>query len=615
MRKELKETGRLEKASAALNWFSILWKIKQKNPEPNYDNFNTQMYNMLTGIMLIGDDREKATALKCFSRWISKGMWVNTDSCGSAHHHNMLHPGYVFRPLVMLTKVNLILSNSDFALGQEARQLLKNAVLAMHFAHYGETPRGIAGRCPQVRTFDSDCEGLLNLALAGSPDGKEKIDLEAAAYYIAKKGVNDKYSKKFLAQGIQPAGMKGFLPLQGACVGIQRRGDFLVAVDGMNTFRRGTEFYGWTDTVHAYAKYLNFGSLQIFLKGKPSREANGWKVEGWDFNHWPGVTNAVLPQQKLYTYYGAVNNASAFCGSTELDGNGVWAMELNSFRQKAHKSVFFFDNVLVCVGSAINNKESGNTVTTLFQSELKSPNEPIIDNGKKITGFPWNKSTKKPVWLMDNMGNGYIVPAGNPALNVARRKQQMTYTLAKYRKDGRNSKKRNDRSVFRIDGKPYNLSDYKTTSADYALAWLDHGKAPRNGKYAYTVIVNSNPAEVKKQFDAPDWKILRQDKDIHIVESVKSGMTGYVFFKSQNKVPGKSLIKFVSRPCIVMTKRTGDKLELSVASPVKNDKSSFVIIVEGLWQGKGAVTSAKFTKIVIPFKNFMPHKLVLTAKK
>jgi hypothetical protein len=64
-----------------------------------------------------------------------------------------------------------------------------------------------------------------------------------------------------------------------------------------------------------------------------------------------------------------------------------------------------------------------------------------------------------------------------------------------------------------------------------------------------------------------------------------------------------------------MTKRTGDKLELSVASPVKNDKSSFVIIVEGLWQGKGAVTSAKFTKIVIPFKNFMPHKLVLTAKK
>ena len=60
----------------------------------------------------------------------------------------------------------------------------------------------------------------------------------------------------------------------------------------------------------------------------------------------------------------------------------------------------------------------------------------------------------------------------------------------------------------------------KETKGDWVSLVVDHGKAPKNGSYEYAVLPQTNEALMKKFAKKPTYKVLQQDRNAHIVESV-----------------------------------------------------------------------------------------------
>ena len=152
----------------------------------------------------------------------------------------------------------------------------------------------------------------------------------------------------------------------------------------------------------------------------------------------------------------AIFSDETFVGGVNIEGqNGVFALKLHDTRFntsfRAVKTVFCFDDVLVCLGSGIENDDGEHaTVTPLFQAAI-SEDRPTGVNGERVRAIPYTFSGTKGqrAWLMDSLGNGYVIPDGG-ALRVQRQVQ-----------------------VSKNYGR-----DSGGTGA-FELAYLDHGSAPQ----------------------------------------------------------------------------------------------------------------------------------------
>ena len=125
-----------------------------------------------------------------------------------------------------------------------------------------------------------------------------------------------------------------------------------------------------------------------------------------------------------------------FSEASSLEGKqGVFVFKLKEKDREnftpgfvARKSVFCFENRLVCLGSNIsNNNKEYPTETTLFQLALKRNSEPILLGSDTIVGLPIEKtiSEKSSVLLSDTKGNYYRIAAGqNKNLGITSRSRK-----------------------------------------------------------------------------------------------------------------------------------------------------------------------------------------------
>ena len=168
----------------------------------------------------------------------------------------------------------------------------------------------------------------------------------------------------------------------------------MVTLKGYNTDVWGAEIY---TKDNRYGRYQSYGSVQIM--GAPSRKASGYNENGWDWNRLPGTTTIHLPFELLNSPLPGTTMARSkekFAGASSLKNqNGMFAMKLMERDLKnftgdfvARKSVFCFDNRLICLGTDIKNSNSDYpTETTLFQH--------VFRTGKRISsGLPEKKNSK-----------------------------------------------------------------------------------------------------------------------------------------------------------------------------------------------------------------------------
>ena len=361
-----------------------------------------------------------------------------------------------------------------------------------------------------------------------------------------------------------------------AALSVHRRDDWAVTVKGFNHYVLGPERYV---VENVYGLYSSHGAMLIANNEESLKTKN---VDGgWDWTKLPGTTAVEMTDDEIgSTISSRYKNQKALAGGVSFYGtktgagyaNGVFGMafEMPSYTKKQSKvlsghkflfkkSVFFFDNVLVCLGSNIESDvPSKNVITSLFQdtawttTSSSSPSSPpkfYCNNGNtELKKYDFSAKTT----LVDRNGNKYYIPGAVSSQLKFHRNVHQTHKTQSGKKDG---------------------------SGTYCKAWFDHGATPSNANYQYIIEVNAvpsphnQPADTHADINIGDYQIFQQTEKIHTVKH--SSMCGHVIFDKSARIPQLSgcPVRRATEPCIIMTKLTSSPskiLEISISFPQMN---------------------------------------------
>lgn len=311
-----------------------------------------------------------------------------------------------------------------------------------------------------------------------------------------------------------------------SCLQVHRRANWMVAVKGHSRYIWNTETYAGCNL---YGRYLNYGNLQILGAGNPiSNFGSGYRQEGFDWAHIPGTTATVLPVDSLRArienadtnagFEEMLQSDESFCNGLSFSEQSVWGMKLHSHDKydgslRARKSVFCFDNRIICLGTNICSDYPASTETTLFQVAATPA---ILAENTHTTP------------LTDGYGNYY-------------------YALSD--------------SLYTRIGLQYSRHEETDapTEGYFSMAALSHGVRPHNAAYEYVISVQPKEAPSQETV-AASYQVLRADSMAHIVTDTESGLAAYVLFEP-NAAFGNSF------PCLLFVQHTETGLTLRVSDP------------------------------------------------
>ena len=575
MKDVLREAGKLKDAERTLNWYAITNEVYPKPTENgiDIDTFNTKLQGRIASILIMENSPEKLQYLRSFSRWLdygcrpAPGLAGSFKTDGACFHHRNNYPAYAVGGLDGATSMIYLLSGTEFKLSELAHETVKNVLLTMRFyCNLKQWPLSMSGRHPNGKGELVPIQ-YATMAVAGTPDGKQAYDADMAAAYLrlaAYTGMPDKDAPDYLpkasarqelkmkelleAQGFRPEpDPQGNLALGYGCVSVQRRENWMAVVRGHSRYLWAAEHYL---PANFYGRYLAHGSMQI-LTGKPGEmvtfTTSGWQENGFDWNRIPGVTSIHLPFEQLRA---KVLNVDTFSGMEEMlysdeafaGGlsqarlNGNFGMKLHEHDKyngshRARKSFHFFGDMIVCLGTDIENTNSEfPTETTVFQLAAVTPEAHQYWNACKGGGQTY----------IDPNGVGYYLSKHSMAdAKYERNFPQVTV---------------GERSA-------------KPTSGDWVSLTLQHGKAPEAASYEYAVLPHTDAASLKTFAKNPAYRVLQQDRNAHIVHSLTDNITSYVLFETPRSLPADGLLQKADTSCLVMVRENNGKLLLTVSQP------------------------------------------------
>ncbi len=570
MKDVLREAGQLNAAESTLRWYAITNEVYPK-PLVNgidIDTFNTQTTGRIASILMMENTPEKWQYLQSFSRWIdfgcrpALGLAGSFKKDGATFHHRNNYPAYAVGGLDGATNMIYLLHGTSLAVSPLAHQTVKEVLLTMRFfCNKYHFPLSMSGRHP-------DGKGKLipmqygTMAMAGTPDGKSDIDADMAAAYLrlltessadaeapeympkASKAEEQRVVKQLLAKGYQAeSDPEGNKTLGYGCVSVHRRNNWSAVVRGHSRYLWAAEHYLGANL---YGRYLAHGSLFIYTASPGATvtpATSGLQQEGFDWNRIPGVTSIHLPLEQLQAKVYNVDNFSgmeemlysdeAFAGGLSQQAtNGNFGMKLHEHDKyngshRARKSFHFFDGTIVCLGSDIENTNTDfPTETTIFQ--LAVSDKAGHDHWK-------NKQGSGKAW-MDHLNTGYYVLG-----------------QVKFEKN------------FPQHSKMQNTG--KDTQGDWVSLVVDHGKAPKGASYEYAILPQTTQTEMNAFAKKPTYKVIRQDRDAHIVKSIAKKTTSYVLFETPRAVFTEGPLLKADTSCLVMIKEEPSKMVLTVSQP------------------------------------------------
>ena len=571
------------------------------------DSWHTLLMAKLISAMMFPDANRQEQALNGLSRWLSSSLRYTPGTIGgikvdgTTFHHGGFYPGYTTGVLATIGQFIAFTNGTEFELTEEARQHIKSAFIAMrNYCNFYEWGIGISGRHPFGGKMGSeDIEAFANIALSGDLSGRgDAFDHGLAADYLRLIRNGDTPNARFFKkEGIQPAqAPQGFFVYNYGSAGIFRRADWMVTLKGYTTDVWGAEIYAKDNR---YGRYQSYGSVQIMGKGNPvSRAGSGFVQEGWDWNRLPGTTTIHLPFELLDSPLKGTTMARSeenFSGSSSLGGmNGMFAIKLmerdyDNFTSYfvARKSVFCFDNRMICLGTGITNSNADYpTETTLFQTKF---------NGKEP------KADNDDYWLHDGYDNYYHVVDGTVRSQVADQESRHEKTREK-------------------------------TAGKFSSAWIEHGKAPKDGTYEYMVLIQPSAAELDELQKPPAYEVLQRDQMAHVVYDKKTGITGYATFEAYQPVNDQFIVSIPAETMVMYDKESDNRIRLSVCDPNLNlaEKTYTTkepsrpirkkIVVKGIWmlpspqEGVQLEYEGNNTLLNVTCQHGQPVEMLLTNK-
>lgn len=573
MKDVLSLSGKLEQARQTMQWYAMTNEVylKPSMSGMDIDSFNTVTSGRMASILIMNDSPEKVQYLKSFSRWIDNGclpapgLAGSFKSDGAIFHHCNNYPAYAVGGLTGATDMIYVLSNTEFSVSEIAHQTVKNSLLTMRFyCNKKHFPLSMSGRHPDGRGQLVPIH-FARMAMAGTPNKQKVTDEEMAAAFLrlsgddsnsdipeyvpktlnrTEKSIYESLVKKDIKAEENP---RGNIALGYGCISVQRRSNWAAVVRGHSRYLWAAEHYVGANL---YGRYLAHGSLQI-MTAKSNETVtpttSGWQQEGFDWGRIPGTTAIHLPVEQLKanilnvdTYSGfeeMLYSDEAFAGGiSQRKENGAFGMKLHEHDKyngshRARKSYHFFDNKIICLGTDIeNNNANYNTETTIFQLAVT----------EKDNNYYRNDNLLKDNYIVDHIGTGYYIP----------------------------SKKNKDYIRFEKNSPQYSRKQNtgEETEGNWVSLTIDHGKAPKGKSYEYIVIPGTDENAMKIFAKKPDYKVLRQDRNAHIVKDIISNTTSFVVFETLDRLK-EGIIEKVDTACLIMLKQDKQQTILTVCNP------------------------------------------------
>lgn len=562
MRDEIAARGKTDEYVRTLAYWSGLSETRHPyvyGRDELLDSWHTLLMPKLISALMLPTEAEQYRAMTGLSRWLSGSLDFTPGTIGgikvdgTTFHHGGLYPAYSTGAFAMLGYYCKAVEGTDFVPTEQARRTLKLALLTMaRYTNLRDWGIGIAGRHPlnkNGRIPDPDVNAFGYLAALGDLTGSSKgVDPELAGAYLRLKGTDRQLNARFKKEGIsEGATPSGFFVYNYGALGIHRRGDWMVTLKAYNSDVWCSEIY---TRDNRYGRYQSYGTAPIIGSGSPvSAAESGFVQEGWDWNRMPGATTIHLPWELLDSPRPGTlmeRNPERFSGASSLEGrNGILAFQFVERDYKnftpgatARKSVFCFDNRLVFLGSGIDNDNTTYpTETTLFQLQLTDPGEQMEVGGEFYTDFPLHVTPDGDrIALADTKGNFYVVRNAAGTLHVLKQEQSAPNDKTRQLKKG-----------------------------NFATAYIDHGRAPKQAGYEYVVYVQPSNKEINRLLKKDEYQVIRRDNTAHVVKDLPTGITGYVCFE---EYAGDGLVRGVTAETIVMERTAEDgSVVMSVCTP------------------------------------------------
>jgi len=244
----------------------------------------------------------------------------------------------------------------------------------------------------------------------------------------------------------------------------------------------------------------------------------------WTWDKLPGVTNREYDNDEGCTIKKewGIPGTTVFSGgiSDSLYGATTYDLEYDSVR--AHKSWFFFDREIVCLGSGISSPAPEPVITTIDQRWQKG--ETWAGTGE-ANNKPVKAETVKdpPQWIWHD-SIGYFFPSDSYVHMSSKEQSGSWYRI------------NHSQPKDPVTGKVFTL-------------WIEHGVAPTDAGYAYIVI----PGIDKKgmtAYDKGSIRIIQNTTQLQAVLQTRLDILDLVFF-SAGRLDDGDLSVTADRPCIV----------------------------------------------------------------
>ncbi len=388
---------------ATMNWLTLFGSCYNLHDHPGEvaDNLRALALPKLAyALSLKGNKRE--VAMQAFHEYINLSLGLAPGYYGTFkpdysgyHHRAPYNSAYYPHALYAGSLIAYLLHDTPYALSDETMTHLKNALLSFRFFSANlSVPAATTGRFPTKQVVLQDLVPAYAYAALSFKEADQEL-LGAMKRIVDNhpKEVNDYFARaesnlsytssmgeveavlEALAQAKQaeasPVGSK-FMPYSGLLV---------VKNPAFHLNVKGTSRYIWdfesSASENLYGRYISHGNVEVVNLTKNIGTTHwGDKHYAWSFI--PGTTTKVLANKDLVRHKGkklhrTFTDESFLAGVTASEQTAMFSLKLHdttydpSFR--ANKSVFTFDQGILCLGSDIEHTDKDlRAVTTLMQA-------------------------------------------------------------------------------------------------------------------------------------------------------------------------------------------------------------------------------------------------------
>ena len=122
---------------------------------------------------------------------------------------------------------------------------------------------------------------------------------------------------------------------------------------------------------------------------------------------------------------------------------------------------------------------------------------------------------------------------------------------------------------------------------DVFSLWLDHGKNPKDGTYAYIVSPAVKSDGMKEYASSLPVEVLRNSPDLQAVMHSKDGCLGAAFFQPGSLETDRGFRLSVNQPCLVMLRKIENGYYLAVSNP-RNEALAVDVEINRKLEGIGS---------------------------